>query len=90
MSPAGEVIIELFGVPRHKAGAAEVRVPAGTLEQVLRGVERLCPALGEVCVKGRLASHYLLALDGQSFVADLQRPMAPGTRLVLLSADVGG
>ncbi len=86
-----EVTIELYGVPRARAGRKEVVVSAATAAEALAALAAACPALGALCrPDGRLAPHYLLSLDGQCFVADLARPLCPGDRLLLLSADAGG
>ena len=93
MSRAGDaaVIVELFGVSRLRASYAEVRVPAGTVAEVLRDVERACPGLGQLTQStGRLAAHYLLSLNGERFLDDLQEVLGPGARVLLLSADAGG
>jgi hypothetical protein len=37
-----------------------------------------------------VAPHYLLSVNGATFVEDLARPLQPGDRLLLLSADAGG
>jgi hypothetical protein len=39
------VTVELYGVPRLRAGRAEVRVLPGTVAEVLAEVERACPGL---------------------------------------------
>ena len=91
MIPAAQILVEFFGVPRLEAGRAELAVAAGTVSAVLAAVERACPRLqGLVQKGGQLAPQYLLSLDGQEFVTDLSRPLPPGTRLLLLSADAGG
>ena len=91
MSLTNEVIVEFFGVPRYRAGMGELRATAGTVGQVLAQVERACPGLaGLVRADGRLAPHYLLSIDGRRFVADMEEALAPGDRLLLLSADAGG
>ena len=85
------MVIELYGVPRLRAGVGEVAVPAATVREALRGLELACPALaGLMDSCGRLAPQYLLSIDGCQFVADLGRPLQGGERLVLLSADAGG
>jgi molybdopterin converting factor small subunit len=87
----GLVTIEFFGIPRQRAGRAELAVPAGTVSELLESVERSCPELtGLRQADGRLAPHYLLSIDGQQFVTDLQQKLRPGERLLLLSADAGG
>jgi hypothetical protein len=87
----GAVVVEFFGVPRQRAGRAELAVPAGTVAEVLAAVERECPGLtGLVRPDGRVAPHYLVSIDGRQFVTDLGQRVRPGGRLLLLSADAGG
>ena len=91
MVGAERVVVEFFGVPRLRAGRAELAVAAGTASEVLAAVQAACPGLaGLLRPGGGLAPHYLLSLDGRQFVTDLSREVAPGTRLLLLSADAGG
>jgi hypothetical protein len=78
-------------MPRQRAGRAELEAPAGTVADLLAEVRRRCPGLANlVQTDGRLATHYLLSIDGQRFVTDLQEPLRPGDRLLVLSADAGG
>jgi molybdopterin converting factor small subunit len=87
----GTVTVEFFGVPRQRAGRAELVVPAGTIAEALTMVVRSCPALADaVQAGGRLAPHYALSLNGQRFLRDLDLRLAAGDRLLLLSADAGG
>jgi molybdopterin converting factor small subunit len=91
VSAAGSVTVEFFGIPRQRAGRAEMAAPAGTVAAVLADVRRACPGLAHlVQADGRLAPHYLLSLDGRRFVTDLQEVLRPGDRLLVLSADAGG
>ena len=87
---AASVTVEFFGVPRLRAGRAELHVPAGTAAEVLAAVEQACPGLAGLIRAGRLSPFYLLSVDGQRFVADLGQEVGPGERLLLLSADAGG
>ena len=88
---APAVTVELFGVPRARAGLAELSVSAATAGEALAALAAACPGLGELCrPDGRLAPQYLLSLDGKRFVTDLAEPLRPGERLLLLSADAGG
>jgi len=85
------VTVEFFGVPRQRAGRAEVIVQANTVAELLAAIERACPGLaGLVQTDGRLAPHYLLSIGGQRFVTDVRQELRPGDRLLLLSADAGG
>jgi molybdopterin converting factor small subunit len=86
-----QVTVEFLGVPRQRAGRAELVVEAASVAELLAAVERTCPGLkGLVRPDGRLPPHYLLSIDGQRFVTDTQESLAAGTRLLLLSADAGG
>jgi molybdopterin converting factor small subunit len=91
VSGQGEVTVEFYGIPRQRAGRAELRVPAGSVADVLDAVARSCPQLsGLRLADGRLAPHYLLSRNGNRFVRDLAEPAEAGERLLLLSADAGG
>lgn len=90
MSEPASVIIEFYGIPRRRAGQAELRVCARTVAEALAAVENTCPGLGGLVTAGRLLPHYLLSLRGQRFVTDLEHPLRCGDRLLLLSADAGG
>ncbi|MCI0682591.1 MAG: MoaD/ThiS family protein [Gemmataceae bacterium] len=85
-----EVIVEFYGIPRERAGRAELMVRAATVGAALAEVERRCPGLRGLLQAGRLAEHYRLSLDGREFLTDCRRALADGARLLLLSADAGG
>jgi molybdopterin converting factor small subunit len=85
-----QVTVEFFGVPRARAGRAELAVAAATVAEALAAVERACPGLKGLVRAGRLAPHYLLSINGERFVTRLEEPLGPSTRLLLLSADAGG
>ena len=85
------VTVEFFGVPRLRAGRAELPVAACTVRDLLAAVEGACPRLaGLRAPSGRPAPHYLLSLDGRRFLTDPDEPLPPGARVLLLSADAGG
>ncbi len=86
-----QVRVEFYGVPRLRAGCAARTVHAGTVTEALTAIMREYPGLtGLIGREGRLAEQYLLSLNGQEFVAELDRELRPGDRLLLLSADAGG
>lgn len=88
---ANMITVEFFGIPRQRAGRAELSLPAATIADALAGIERACPDLADLRrPDGRLTPHYLLSIDGQRFVSDTDERLSPGTRLLLLSADPGG
>jgi molybdopterin converting factor small subunit len=85
------VTVEFYGVPRQRAGRAELAVAARTVAELLEAVERECPGLtGLRREDGRLAGHYLLSIEGRQFVTDVRQELRPGDRVLLLSADAGG
>ena len=91
MGDRGAVTVEFYGIPRQRAGRAELVLPAGTVAETLAAVRRACPGLANLMQEdGRLAPHYLLSINGHRFVTDVQQPLRSGDRLLLLSADVGG
>lgn len=87
----GGVRVEFFGIPRLRAGRAELCVEADTVGGLLAAVERACPALaGLQRPDGRPAAHYLLSLDGRRFLSDPVQSLQSGDCVLLLSADMGG
>ena len=85
------VTVEFYGVPRHRAGVAELRVKPGTVADVLARVTQHCQGLSTLInADGELLSHYLLSVSGERFVTSMAEELPAGTRLLLLSADAGG
>lgn len=85
-----EVIIEFYGIPRQRAGRADLPIRADTVSDALAAVVKACPGLHDVLLRGNLAPHYRVSVDGNRFVTEMNERLAPGTRLLLLSADAGG
>ena len=91
MEPIREVTVEFFGVPRQKAGRAELVVQACTVAEAIAAIEKHCPRLkGLTGNDGQMSPQYLLSVDGENFLADVGLKLQPGSRLLLLSADAGG
>lgn len=85
------VTVELYGVPRLRAGASRAEVPAGSLASILRALAAALPGLTpDILDDGRLTEHALIAIDGREIVADPGREIADGSVLVLISAQAGG
>jgi len=85
------VTIEFYGIPRARAGRTELVVSAATAGEALALAVSECPGLaGMFRADGRLSPHYLLSLDGQTFITDLAQALPSGARLLLLSAEAGG
>jgi hypothetical protein len=85
------ITVELFGVPRLRAGTGVVAFEALTLTHALVRLGEICPVLeGTVVTDGRVHAAYRLCLNGERFLTDPHTPLADGDVLLLLAADVGG
>jgi molybdopterin converting factor small subunit len=85
------VTVEFLGIVRHRSGREFLEVEAETLGQLLQRVGEEIPVLNESCLEnGCLKPGYLASLDGQRFTTDPATALAPGDRVILLSADAGG
>ena len=91
MIEPGNVTVEFLGIPRQRAGRAELPVVPGTIAEVLSAVQRSCPRFTDLMgADGRLAPQYVLSLNGRRFLRELNYSLAPGDRIIILSADAGG
>ena len=85
------VTIELFGVPRLRAGAGCLTVEAATVGDALAALVRSAPALVELVTRsGALNPAYRLCLNTDRFVSDPATLLADGDALLILAADAGG
>jgi len=86
------VHVELFGVPRLRAGASRLAVEAVDIGEALRALSRACPALwGSVLSsEGSPRPAYTLNINGQRFTTDPSTPLRDGDSLIVLAVDVGG
>ena len=85
------VRVELYGLPRHRAGLSQLEVEAGTLGELCGELGAQAPALRGVCLsEAGLANGYLANLNGRRFVSDPATRLQPGDCVLILSADVGG
>ena len=82
--------VELLGIPRERAGVAELELEADTLGQLLVVLERRFPSLGILVEKGRLHSSVLASLNGDRFVTDPLTRLSGSDCVLILSADAGG
>jgi molybdopterin converting factor small subunit len=91
MTDLPRIVVEFYGVPRHRAGRAELALCAGTLAQMLDEVVRVCPRLADLRgLDGRPAAAYLVSLNGERFVSGGNEALREGDRVLVLSADAGG
>jgi len=82
--------VEFLGIPRERAGIAEVEIDATTLGDVLGILAARFPAFRELITGGGLHPAVAANLNGDLFVSDPQTRLHADDRLILLSADAGG
>lgn len=83
--------IELYGVPRLRAGRAAVDVRASCVAAALEALASACPDLAPSVVSaGILSPAYVIAINGIQFDDDPSARLHDGDVLVLLSAQAGG
>jgi len=82
--------VEFLGIPRERAGVAEIELDARTLGQALSRLAARFPALRELITADRLHASVAANLNGDQFVSDPNTSLAADDRLLLLSADAGG
>jgi len=83
------ITIELYGVPRLRAGTARLTVAGSSVGEAIDAMSVAFPSL-HVFANGELHPAYKLSLNGERFVSDRATPLNDGDTLLLLSADVGG
>lgn len=94
--PAAElaplVRVELFGVPRLRAGRARLTVEAATLGAAVRELAALCPELtaAGVIVGDWVHPAYRLCLNGDRFPSGPAEPLRHDDAILLMAADAGG
>jgi molybdopterin converting factor small subunit len=82
--------VEFLGIPRQRAGLAELEVEAHTLGQLLAVLATRCPALTDLITAQGLHPSLAASLNGDEFISDLATPLNRNDRVLILSADVGG
>ena len=86
-----QVTVELFGIPRARAGVSCTVANGSTLGDVFLDLSRRFPALGDACIQGRsLKAGYTANLRGEQFVTDPAIQLKEGDSILLLSMDAGG
>lgn len=85
------ILIELYGVPRLRAGIAHLQTEATCLGGALLALAAACPGLaGTVILGDRLHPAYKASINSDRFVDDPAEPLREGDVLLVLAADVGG
>ena len=82
--------VEFLGVPRERAGLAELDVQADTLGRLLGTLAAQMPALAELITVDRLHPSVVASLNGDRFISDPGTPLGDDDCVLILSADAGG
>lgn len=82
--------VEFFGVPRERAGVAEMEVQAATLGELLGTIAAEVPPLGNFIADRKLHPAFVANLNGDRFISDPGTPLDVDDRVLILSADAGG
>ena len=82
--------VEFLGIPRERAGIAELEVQADTLGQLLIALEHRFPSFGGLIESGRLHPSFRANLNGDRFVSDPRTRLSSRDCVLILSADAGG
>lgn len=86
-----QVEVELFGIPRARAGTAQTTAVGHCLGDVLVDLAARFPALAEACIEGRrLKPNFVANLGGRQFVTLPETPLTTGDTVLLMSLDAGG
>lgn len=89
------VDIELYGIPRQRAGTSHIRVPASgaslTLAELISRLAESYPVLAQECFPdGSLAREYAVCVNGDRFVREVDTAICAGQSILIMSADAGG
>ena len=82
--------VEFLGVPRERAGVAELDVQANTLGGLLGRLALQMPGLAELIVEDRLHPSLAASLNCDRFISDPETPLGDRDCVLILSADAGG
>jgi molybdopterin converting factor small subunit len=86
-----QIAVELFGIPRARAGIAQTVATGSNLGDVLADLGDRFPSLAESCINGRsLRPGFIVNLGAERFVSAPDTPLRDGDTVLLLSLDAGG
>lgn len=86
-----QVVVELFGIPRERAGIARTTANGRSLGDILVDLAARYPKLAESCINGRqLRPGFTTNLGGDRFVTAPDTILNEGDSVLLLSIDAGG
>lgn len=85
------IVVELYGIPRSRAGVERTIVEGTRLGDVLQSLSVASPDLAAACIDGdRLKSGFTANLNGERFITAPDTPLQQGDTILLLSLDAGG
>ena len=85
------VKVELFGIPRARAGLAQTMSSGHDLGDILADMASRFPELAVNCIQGRyLKPGFTANLSGHRFVTDPDTLLHDGDSVLILSLDAGG
>ena len=82
--------VEFLGVPRERAGVAELDVQADTFGALLATLASQMPGLAELIGDDRLHPSLAASLNGDRFISDPETRLSDRDCVLILSADAGG
>jgi molybdopterin converting factor small subunit len=82
--------VELLGLPRERAGVAELELEADTLGQLLTALAIRFPSFNELIAVDRLRPSFTANLNGDRFISDPATRLTESDSVLILSADAGG
>jgi len=90
-----QIQVELFGIPRARAGVERTTARGNSLGEVLADLAIRFPDLAETCIEAssgcqRLRPGYAANLRGEQFISNPETPIGKGDTLLLLNLDAGG
>jgi molybdopterin converting factor small subunit len=86
-----QVAVELYGIPRARAGIARTLATGRNLGDVLADLARQFPPLADTCIDGRsLRPGFIVNLSADRFITSPDTPLSEGDTVLLLSLDAGG
>ena len=83
--------VELFGIPRLRAGVAATTAEGSRLDEILADLAPRFPDLAGTCFDGgSLRAGYLAGINGEQFVTNPATTIKPDSVLLIFSANSGG
>ena len=85
------ITIELFGIPRSRAGVERTTADGDSLGEILEELATRYPGLANSCIDGRrLRPGFTANLGGNRFATAPETPVRDGDTVLILSLDAGG